>query len=330
MDKSENNAPHTNNSRLSKINRELLVFLIFLFIAIAFWFIQTFKDSMSMSIDYQLKITGIPKSVITTSQIPETVNVRVYGRGFQLLRLLFSSQERVVEVDYSSMKDNNKALLIDNEIWKRAFDRILPSGISINERSLQTLEIFYSDGKHKAVKVLFDGKISTKSDFILCDVILTPNTVDVYAPQNTYDTISAIKTTQINYEDLEDTTTVNIKLDPPVGVKCEPDQIEAKICIDMLTSKQISVPIYTSNCPPNIVLKPFPNQASITFKVNASRLKSIKEDDFSAVIDYNEIKNESGSQCKVNLTSVPSDISNVQFSPQYVEYVIEPINDTGE
>ena len=168
MDKSENNAPHTNNSRLSKINRELLVFLIFLFIAIAFWFIQTFKDSMSMSIDYQLKITGIPKSVITTSQIPETVNVRVYGRGFQLLRLLFSSQERVVEVDYSSMKDNNKALLIDNEIWKRAFDRILPSGISINERSLQTLEIFYSDGKHKAVKVLFDGKISTKSDFILC------------------------------------------------------------------------------------------------------------------------------------------------------------------
>ena len=328
MPKTDNNTKK-NNSRLSKINRELLIFLVFLFIAVAFWFIQTFKDSLSMSIDYQLRINGIPDSVITTSKVPETINVRVHGRGFQLLKMMFSPQERVVDVDYKSMRDNNKALIIDNELWKRSFDRVLPAGISVSERSLQTLEIYYSNGEHKAVPVYLNGKISAKEEFVVCNVVFNPQMVDVYAPRVSFDTITAIKTVLTNYESLEDTVNVTLQLDPPLGVKCNPDYVNVSICVDMLSSKHISVPIYSINTPQNIVLKPFPSIASISFTVNASRLNEIKDDEFNAVIDYNSIK-ENDSQCKVNLTATPSGVTNVQYSPHYVEYVIEQLNEINE
>lgn len=328
MPKTDTNT-NKNNSRLSKLNRELLIFLVFLFIAVAFWFIQTFKDSLSMSIDYKLRINGIPNSVITTSKIPETINVRVYGRGFQLLKMMFSPQERIVDVDYKSMRDNNKALVIDNELWKRSFDRVLPSGISVSERSLQTLEIYYSNGKRKAVPVYLNGKISPKDEFVVCNVVFNPQVVDIYAPEVSFDTITAIKTILANYDNLEDTVNATLELDPPLGVKCNPDHVNVTICVDMLSSKQISVPIYSINTPQNIVLKPFPSNATISFTVNASRLNDIKDEEFNAVIDYNSIK-ENDSQCKVNLTATPSGVTNVQYSPHYVEYVIEQINEINE
>ncbi len=312
-----------------RLNRELMVFLVFLFVAVAFWFIQTFKDSTSMSLTYKLQVEGIPNSVIVTSKIPDDVTFRIHGRGFDLLRLLFSSQEEVVVVDYKNLKDTGKSLIIDSEVWKRSIDKILPPGISVNERGLQQTEIYYSNGEHKSVPVVFTGKVSTEDEYIVCDIRLTPSHVDIYAPVESFDTITGIPTSKLSLENLHDTTNVSLQLAPPVGVKCVPEQINAQICVDMQSTRQISVPIYTINSPQNIVLKPFPMNASVTFTANAGSFNKIKEDEFNCVIDYNTIK-PTDTQCKVNLTSVPEGVSNVKYSPQYVEFVIEQLSDVNE
>jgi len=317
------------NSRFFKMNRELFVFLVFLLFAIAFWLIQTFKDTTSVSVDYQLKINGIPNSVIVTSKIPSDVKVRLHGKGFELLRLMLSSKEKVVEIDYASLKNSSKALVVDGEVWKRAFDKVLPAGISINERSLQTIEIFYSNGDHKNVPVAFKGKVTTEKDYMVGDIIIQPEFVDVYAPKESFDTITVINTSKPQLQNLKDTTTITLDLEPPVGVKCVPDQVKAVVCVDLQTTKRITVPIYTINSPQNIVLKPFPMTATISYQVNASKYNEIHDEEFNAVIDYASIK-ENDSRCKVNLTAVPEGVTNVKFSPQYVEYVIEQSNDNGE
>ena len=69
--------------------------------------------------------------------------------------------------------------------------------------------------------------------------------------------------------------------------------------------------------------------ATISYQVNASKYNEIHDEEFNAVIDYASIK-ENDSRCKVNLTAVPEGVTNVKFSPQYVEYVIEQSNDNGE
>ena len=318
------------NSRFFKLNRELLVFSIFLLVAIIFWFIQTFKNTTSVSLDYRLQLNGIPNSLVYTSEVPERIKVRLYGRGFNVLKLLFSSSnDRVVEVDYSLMKDTSKALIIDSDIWKRSFSKVLPSGVSVNEQSIQTIEIFYSSAEQKKLPVIFKGKMTTAKDYVVGDIILKPEYVDVYAPVNVYDTITVINTNQIELNNLEDTLDIQLKLNPPMGVKCIPDTVHAKICVDLQSTKQISVPIYTLNSPQNIVLKPFPMTATVTYQVSASKYNSIKDTEFNAVIDYLTIK-ENDTQCKVNLTAIPEGVSNVRYSPHNVEFVIEQVNNASE
>lgn len=319
-----NNSNKTNNSRFSRINRELLVFLVFLLVAIAFWFILTFKNVTAISLDYKLKIRGIPNSVIVTSKIPDKVSLRLHGRGFQLLKLILNSSNRELDIDYSSLKDNNKALVINEDVWKKTLNKTLPVGITVNESSLPTIEIFYSNGEHKHVPVKVIGNLKAENEYMIGEVKLQPEFVDIYAPQDSYDTITHINSKSINLTELKDTTELDLTLEPPVGVKCVPNKVKATICVDLQTTKHLNIPIYTINIPQNIILKPFPQNVTVTCQVSASMYDYVKEEQFNAVIDYDKLKKED-SQCDVSLTEIPECVSNVRFSPHKVDYIIEQI-----
>ena len=85
--------------RLTKINHELWVFIVFVCIAVAFWFIQVLKDQTSINIEYQLELKDLPGSVIITSSVPETVNVTVQGRGYALLEFMIKHKNRSVQIE---------------------------------------------------------------------------------------------------------------------------------------------------------------------------------------------------------------------------------------
>lgn len=319
------------NSLFSRLNREFLVFLVFLLIAVGLWFIQTFKDAMSMSVDYRINLLNIPKSLIVTSEIPEEVNIRVSGKGFELLRMLFSSKEKVVDVDYRNMKKSEKTLLIDSDIWKRAFDKVLPRGVSVSERSLPTTELYYSKGEHKMVPVVFDGKVITKSNDITSDVSFLPDSVKIYAPQALLDTISFIKTENVSFEGGDSTLHETVKLDLPLGVKSDLDQVRVAVSFEWYLLKSEELPVLSKNCPPNIFLKFFPSKVTVKYKVKASMQNKVKNEfkDCFAVVDYDSIKNDS-KYCSVSLVSVPKDVTVKECSDPYVGYVIEPIHVSEE
>ncbi len=315
-----------NNSRISQINRELLLFLLFLIVALAFWFILTLRNSTNATLEFDLNVSGVPNSVIVTSKIPEKVSVRLKGQGFQLMKLLLNGTNRKVIVDYSSLKDNNKALIINEDVWRKAFSKILPSGVSVYESSLPTIEIYYSNGEHKHIPVRVAGYLYADADYVIGDIKLQPEFVDIYAPKDSYDTINYVNTQSVELGNMKDTTEIELKLNPPVGVKCVPNKVKATICVDLQTTKQITIPIYTINIPQNVILKPFPMTATVTYQVSASKYDEIRDEQFNAVIDYSTIK-PFDSQCNVVLSSLPEGVSNVKYSPHRVDYVIEQSED---
>ncbi len=316
------------NSWFSRMNRELLIFLVFLLISVALWFIQTFKDSLSMSVDYSLNIVNKPETVVITSDIPEKISARLSGRGFELLRMWFSAQEKVVDVDYNTIRNNGETLVIDSEIWKRAFDKVLPRGVTVNERSLQRLELYFTSSAPKKLPIVFSGKVTPKRDYVIVDTVLIPNYVLVFAPKSKLDTLQFIKTEAYDFGEVDQDKIADIQLATPVGVKCEPNLIKAKINVDMVSEQTFEVPIMAKNCPQDIVLKPFPSKAKVLCKGKISQLKTINEDSFSITVDYDSVKVGSN-RCQVNVELKPSNV-DVLVSPDYVEYVIESINVNDE
>ncbi len=308
--------------RFLKVNKEIFVFSVFLCIAIVFWFSQTFKDHTTVNIEYTLQINNVPKNIIFTSDVPNTINVSVSGRGFAILQYIINNPHKVINIEFNEMSKLGGILTIDNYIWKKALTKELPSGVIYSSVSPSSVDIYYSTGEHRQIPVVFNGKVRTSDQHILCNIELFPQYVDIYAPYPQYDTIKAVYTEQVLYKDVKDTLNFCVALQKIRGVKMIPDSVNVRACVDLFTSKTIKVPIYCENIPQNKILRTFPLMADVTFRVSATMFNNISSDDFIVVVDFNSIKS-GDSKCKLVIRDVPEGIYNVKIMPGMVDYVIE-------
>ena len=113
--------------RFVTVNREIMVFLLFLIVAVAFWLSQTFKDHTTVNLEYELKIVNVPKNLIFTSDVPSTIAVAVSGRGFTILQYVMNKQHKVLSVDYNDLPKMGGTLSIDNYVWKKGGTEHHPS-----------------------------------------------------------------------------------------------------------------------------------------------------------------------------------------------------------
>lgn len=308
--------------RIVKINREMLIFFIFVCVAVCFWFVQVFKDQTTLSVDYNIELKDVPGSAIITSNIPSTINVTIQGRGYALIEYLIKHRSKSIKIDYANIPKVGGVLTIDNYVWKKAFAKEFNHGVSILSINPSTIEVYTSTGTHKQIPVIFNGKVTTDPQYILCDVEIQPKYVDVYAPADRFDTIKVAYTESLRFKDLKDTITTKIALSTAKGIKYVPDTVEVKICVDLYTTKKIKVPIYCENIPQNKILRTFPLTAEVTFNVSATMYPNITADDFLAIVDYNSIKPED-KKCRLQLKGQPNGINNVKLTPEFLDYVIE-------
>ncbi len=315
----------TGKLRLFKVNRELLVFFVFLCIAIIFWFLQALKENTTMRIDYELKIHNIPENIIITSPIPKEVTASIGGRGYDVLDYAMNNDDRTIDVDFSELFRTDISLSIDNNLWRRLLTKEIGSTLRNVNTAPPTLLLSYSNGQKKRVPVVYAGKSRTGAQYSLRNIKITPDSVDVYAPANIYDSISTIYTEVRNFDNLENPLTEKIHLAPAEGVKVVPETVDVHFHVELFTEKTLSVPIYCENTPLYKIVRTFPTHATLTFRVSASNFSRITEKDFLVTIDYNKFNSNSQS-CPLHISAQPAEASHIRLSPSTVEYVIEKAN----
>ena len=308
--------------RFMTVNREIMVFLLFLIVAVGFWLSQTFKDHTTVNLEYELRIINQPKNLIFTSDLPSNISASVSGRGFSIMQYLVKRRHKVLNVDYNDLPKMGGVLTIDNYVWKKTLTKELPKGVTMQSVIPSTVDIYYSMGEHKQIPIEFQGKIRTSDEYLLCGIEIHPKYVDVYASSNIYDTIKVVYTEPVILDDIKDTLQLRLPLSRIKGVKMIPDTVSVKACVDLFTTKTVKVPIYCENIPHNKILRTFPLMADVTFKVSATMFNHITQDDFIIVIDYNTIKPQDR-KCKLILRESPQGIYNIRISPEVVDYVIE-------
>lgn len=310
--------------RSIKLNRNFLVFLVFLAISVAFWFMQTLKETTTTSQDYKVKIVGMPKSIIFTSDFPETIKVNISGRGYDILNYLTRNDKHTINVNYEDIEATASKLTINNGTLKRNLSKELGTSLKIQSLTPAQIDVFYTKGQAKSIPVKFVGKINTGLQHVLCGIELLKNSVQVYAPLYMHDSIKVITTERLDMN-VEDTTVVRVALKKIDGAKIVPDSIDVRICVDLFAEKTISVPLYAENCPRNKMLRTFPGNVDVTFRVSATMYNKINEDDFILIVDYNKIKPNSKS-CNVEIRDYPEGVSHIKIKPERVDFVMEDDN----
>ena len=308
----------------TKTSKEFLIFLFFLALSGIFWLSLTLNETYEREFSVPVSVVGVPKNAVLTSDEVDTVRVTIRDKGIMLVFYKYGDALKHIELPFRNYTHNNGTGQIPaSEIQKRIYQNLVSSS-KITAIKPEKMEFFYNYGTKKQVPVRWSGRVIPEELYFISKVSYDPDSVTIFATQEKLDSINMVYTEQLNYANFRDTLIVDCNLAKLKGVKTVPDHIRIKFFTDVLTEERISnIPIVGINMPEGKVLRTFPAKTSVSFVAGVSVYRNLKPEDFTVIVDYDEIRRNPSEKCRVYLKNVPSGISRAKLETIMVDYLIE-------
>ena len=312
------------NYLFSKFNRELLIFLFFLFLSGVFWLSLTLNETYEQEFAIPVTITDVPKNAVLTSDEVDTVRMTIRDKGIVLAAYHYGDYLRNIQFSFRNYTRNNgTGLIAAQDIQKTTYQHMLSSSKIVSMKP-EKLEFYYNYGTKKQVPVRWNGRVIPEELYFISRVEYSPDSITVYASDEKLDSINMVYTEPLNYANFRDTLIVNCHLSKLRGVKMVPDHIQVSFFTDVLTEERIEgIPIEGINMPEGKVLRTFPAKVSVTFVTGVSVYRNLRPENFTVVADYQEIKQNPSEKCRIYLKDVPAGISRAKLETTMVDYLIE-------
>lgn len=308
---------------LSRSSREFLIFLFFVFVSFCFWLLQVLNDDYETEFSVPLRLRNVPGDVVLTSELPGELKIGVKDRGTVLANYMLGQTFYPISLDFKDYDDKGNRVRIPISTLQKRISVQLNQSTKLLTIRPDTVEFIYTKGKAKKVPVKIQGKIELDRQYYISDIIYSPDSVMVYAPQEILDTITAAYTQPVNFENVSDTIRRRVNLAQVRGAKFTPSFDDVTLMVDIYAEKSVEVPIRGVNFPPDKVLRTFPSKIQVTFQIGLSHFKSVTADDFFIGVTYESLLNNKREKCPVSLKSVPRYVNHVRLNPKEVDYLIE-------
>ena len=312
------------NFLFSWLNKEFLVFLFFLLLSGIFWLLMTLNETYEKEYYVAVSLSNVPKNIVLTSNEYDTIKVTLRDKGLQHMGYMYADRLRPITFNFKAHARSGGRGVIQLADIQKAIYQQLPASTRITATKPEKVEFYYNYGQHKRVPVTWVGNVVPEARYFISRVICHPESVDVYAIQQQLDSIKVVYTEPLNYVDFTDTLKLNAAIVAVQGMKTIPARVTMKFCSDVLTEERIEeIPIRGVNVQEGKVLRTFPAKVDVRFVAGVSIVKQLTKDQFSVMVDYNEIKNQPAEKCKRHLTRGPEGVSRPQLSIKEVDYLIE-------
>lgn len=294
-----------------------------------FWLFEALNETYDHEFAFPVELRNVPDNVVITTELPPALHVTLRDRGSVLYRYKYLRKFKAVTIDYHTYANaSGHVTIAANELLKQITPQ-LQAGTQVAGIKPESLEFYYNYGLRKRVPVILQQRIRTGKMYSLADTRLQTDSVTVYASEGQLDTITGAYTLPLAMTGLTDTTSVEAGFVTPPGVKFVPARVGVTFCIDRMIEKTVQVPVQQVNFPATKQLRTFPASVSVTFQVGMGMYRSVTQDNFVIVVNYEDLLKNKDNNCRLSLKSVPAGVSHVRISPQEVEYIIEDISDSG-
>ena len=314
---------HFRDFFLSKANKEFLIFLFFLLLSGTFWLMMTLNETYEKEIQIPVDVVNVTKGNVLNGQSDDFIRVTVKDKGYTIFSYIYGDKVKTVTADFKTFaRGNGKGVVPGTELMKMAYSQLFSSS-KITALRPDKLEFYYNDGSSKRVPVRLLGKASPGQSYYISKTVFMPDSVTILAAQDILDSVKYVFTEPLQVENITDTVVHEIGLRKIKGVKCDPEVIKVAFYPDILTEESVEVPIRAINMPEGKILRTFPARVKVVFVTGASMFRSIKPEDFSVIVDYNELADKPSEKCNIYLRSFPHGVTKAHTVVEQVDYLIE-------
>jgi len=314
----------------SNMNKQLLVFLFFIFLSAIFWLMLTLNKTYEQEINVPVRIVNVPRKVVLTSAAVDTLRLTIRDKGWILLSYMYGEKKPELTVNFKNYDRGNGGGIVPHADIKRLAQQQLESSSAVTAAKPEKLEFFYNNGERKRVPVRWTGRVIPEQLFFISRVHYSEDSVDVYASREKLDSIQVVYSEPLNYSGFRDTLKISCKLAHQSDVKVVPDRISITFLTDVLTEESINVPIQCINLPEGKVLRTFPATVRVNFVAGIGQIKQLRPENFTVEADYLEIIKKPSETCNIYLRHTPQGVSRASLSTKQVDYLIEEEEVTKE
>lgn len=308
----------------SRGNKEFLIFLFFLALSGAFWLSLTLNDTYEQEFAIPVAVVDVPKNAVLTSDEVDTVKMTIRDKGIFLISYYYGDYLKNIRIHFRSHSHNNgTGTIAAQELQKIVYSRLFSSSKILSTKP-DKLEFYYSYGTKKKVPVRWSGRVIPEELYFISRVEYSPDSVTIYASEEKLDSINMVYTEQLNYANFRDTLSVYCRLSKIKSVKMVPDHVQVNFFTDVLTEERIEgIPVQGINMPEGKTLRTFPAKVAVNFVTGVNVYRNLRPQDFTVVVDYNDIKKNLSEKCDIHLKDVPIGISRARLETTQVDYLIE-------
>ena len=313
-----------------KVNKKLLIYLFFLFVSIALWYLNALSKDYTTIIYYKVRYENFPKGKALVSDMPEKLGLKVKGLGFSIFKHKVIAYTKTINLPIDNFRlnisrnDNQYNYFLLTRYTKEWIGNQLTSDVQLIDVQPDTLVFKFTDVVEKKVPVTASLELQFEKQYMQNGlVIVQPDSVIVSGPLVLMDTLKCMYTQEIKNKHLKDTLKTEVELLPVKMLSSHTTKVSLTVPVVKYTEMNISIPIETINAPDGLRVRTFPSAVNVSCWVGLSSYDKVTPYMFRAIIDYNSLISNSQNKAKIDLVKTPSNAQNIRFYPKSVEYIIE-------
>ncbi|MBE0654077.1 MAG: hypothetical protein IH594_09785 [Bacteroidales bacterium] len=309
--------------------RKFIVFLFFLVISVIIWFLKALEKNYTAQIDYPVRYRNFPQDKTLIGELPDHLKLNVYAHGYVLFQHKISSRylPLIIPVSSFSLKPLNEKdsgfFYMETRFMKDYIDRQMSSEFEIISIKPDTIVFPFAKVISRRIPVKQEVSYTLDQQLILKEpVLLYPDSVEVTGPDYLLDTLSFITTRRKDLGIISKNREYDLALQIPRHITLRQEEVSIRFEVEKFTEKLLSIPVKIPDAPDSLKVITFPGAISLSCQVGLSNYEKLQAEMFTAVVQFSEIA-EGQTRLKIRLEKIPEFVTEVNYSPNTVEYLIE-------
>jgi len=301
------------------------LYVIFLSIAfsVILWVSISLSNDYNTNLQLPVKIFNVPEGYVPASNSAEKINVKVRGKGWNLLTAMIAAKNDYY-VDAGNELKNKQVLELryfeDENTW-------LTSKFQILEITPSTISFSFEKIGYAKLKIAPNLQLDFKTGYGLAtDVVVIPESTVVTGPIQQVSEMIEIPTELLKINDLNEKTEKIVELKNVSGLSCEVQTATIFLDVQRIVENSfdgINVRVLDIPADRDVVL--LPNQINISLRGGIDVLGKMEKDKIKATVYYRDVVLDTIGSVAPKL-DIPVHTELVYIKPERLKYVIKKFN----
>lgn len=303
------------------MKRDILTFLLFLFIATALWYGHAMNSVRNTRVPVLITYTGKPGTIgLGAEGLPDTVMIEVRDAGKRLNT--YHRDPLRLTIDLRPYIHGEKGTIrVPSDALRRSISDILQGTSHLIDSKPEEIVCSYFTEQEKSMVVVNRCTVSPANEYQLAgEPRLSHKTVKLYGEDKKLAALDSIDTQALTLTNITDTVDTRVALVIPAGLRAETDSITMRVITERFTEKKFTLPLIVRGVPEGYHILLFPREVEVNVRVAMSKFAQVQAEDVRAVCVYSPERKD---KLDVELHYTNSAITAAWAYPAVVEFLLE-------